>query len=103
MKDRRHQDEVARIVAGSVPQALLGAVTPDLRCVQGLIDGDWIRLRAVYASVPTAVDIEDMSVVETEVMAAFDSSVSVQMEVCQTPKCMPCRVEGWTTYYQRKE
>lgn len=67
------------------------------------MDGKAVRLRAVYASVPAEVDREDMSEVETEVMAAFDLSISVRMEICQVPEGMPCRVEGWTTYYRRKE
>lgn len=103
MDDSTDEERTGLIVARSVQQGLLSAVTPGLRCVQGRVDGTAVWLRAVYGCPPTEIDLEDMSEVETEVMASFDDSVSVRMEVVHVPDGTPYRAVGWTTYFQRKE
>jgi hypothetical protein len=63
----------------SLQRALLGSVTPNLRSVVCRWSETEIEIRAIYDGEPSPEEVEEMSMVETNVLADFPPSMMVQV------------------------
>jgi|SRR5687767_4055921 hypothetical protein len=68
----------------SIQRALVGTVTPNLRLVVCSWSDSAIEIRAIYDGPPTPDEVEEMSIVETNVIADFPSSMSIQVRCSQS-------------------
>ncbi|MDP3377486.1 MAG: hypothetical protein Q8S53_03910 [Brevundimonas sp.] len=85
----------------SAQQALLGAVTPNLRSYSAEIDGELITCQAVFEEAPTAEEIDLIQIVGTLIIADFRDEKLEEQFVVNANRTMPKAL----TYliYQRHE
>lgn len=86
----------------AVQLALLGEVTRNLRAVTVEFDDRSLRLEAFFDVAPDEDDEEAMSLVETELIAAFpaEHAISVSLITRPAPQMIP---QGGAWAYHRRE
>lgn len=87
----------------SLQRALLGNITPNIRCVAVILDAKNIQLSFYYDGEFTDCDEELASEVETEIIADFDDDfiISTHLERLDYPK--PIKINNGYCVYLRKE
>jgi hypothetical protein len=87
----------------AVQQALLGEVTRNLRAVTVEFDDRSLRLEAFFDVAPDEEDEEAMSLVETELIAAFPAAhaITVSLITRPAPQMIP-KGRAWA-YHRREE
>jgi hypothetical protein len=98
MEDSKRRNDVLL----AMQQALLGEVTPNLRAVTVAYDESDIHFCCFYDGVASETDRENMSCVETELIAHFPESHTVSHEVRELDRFQPISGPGiWV--FARKE
>jgi len=83
-------------------RALLGEITLNLRAVTITYEDNRIHFYCVYDGVASEEERENMSCVETELIADFPESVTISHEIREVNKDQPIQVPGiWV--FARKE
>jgi len=85
----------------SMQRALLGAVTPNLRCVYVRLADKKIYSVFVYEKEPSVVERDAASLAGTEVIADFekDYGISEQVVVSEAPRRRLDEVYSWPNYW----
>jgi hypothetical protein len=77
----------------SLQRALVGAVTPNLRLVVCRWTESEIKIRAVYDQQPSPDEVEEMSIVETNMLADFPPSMTIQVQCLESDRAFKVAVE----------
>jgi hypothetical protein len=92
-------------VLGTARHVLVGQTPESLLAYSVAVDHDnrRILLRAHFAVPPSEDDLEDMSVVETEILAAMPDDIETRTEIeIVSPGAVPALLPGGVAY-QREE
>lgn len=86
----------------SIQRALLGEISPQLRAVVFSIDGRDIDVRFYFDGLINESDIESASIVETEILADYESDDSVTVRCVRLDAPTPID-DGGVWVYRRRE
>ncbi len=99
----RNNTDLSSYLKLSIQRALLGNITPNVRCVIAMLNNKNIQLFFYYDGEFTEYNKEIASEVETEVIADFegDFTINTHMERLDYPQ--PIKIGNGYCVYLRKE
>lgn len=87
----------------SIQRALLGEITPNIRCVTINIINKKIELSFFIDGKVTEDDQENISCIETEVIADFEDNFDIKTNIKRIDYPYPIVIEHGYCVYRRKE